>query len=164
MQTLHPDESFGHIVRNLNRLLQRELALRLARHGVSIGQWYVLRVLWLQDGLAQAEIAQRAGIAAPSVAVTLRSLAAERMIVREGHPTDQRKNVVYLTKKARQLEAPCLAAAAEVNAAALSGVAGPEIEQLLVTLGVAQRNLTGGDRADAAEGPQELRPPLTGRP
>ncbi|MBN9887106.1 MarR family winged helix-turn-helix transcriptional regulator [Salipiger abyssi] len=149
MITLPPDESFGHVIRNLNRLLQRELAQKIGRHGVGIGQWYVLRVLWIQDGLTQSEIAQRAGIAAPSVAITLRSLAAEQLIVREGHPTDQRKNVVFLTKKGRQLESPCLEAAASVNAAALSGMSQQDLAHMMALLVSAQSRLMSGDPTEA---------------
>lgn len=141
MTTLSPDDSFGHVIRNLNRLLQRELGQRIARHGVTIGHWYVLRVLWLQDGLTQSEIAQRAGIAAPSVAITLRSLAAEQLILREGHPTDQRKNVVFLTRKGRQLEAPCLEAANSVNMQALSGMSKQDVARMMDLLFVAQNQL-----------------------
>lgn len=151
MMTLPPDESFGHVIRNLNRLLQRDLAQRIARHGITIGHWYVLRVLWLQDGLTQSEIAQRAGIAAPSVAITLRSLAAEQLVVREGHPTDHRKNVVFLTKRGRQLEAPCLEAAASVNSTALAGIAQKDLACVMEVLTAAQNHLMNSDTVEATD-------------
>lgn len=145
------------MVRDMNRLLQRDLGQRLGRQGITIGYWYVLRVLWLQDGLTQSEIAQRGGIAAPSVVVAVRGLLAEKIIVRDRHPTDQRKNVIFLTKKGRQLETSCLDAAAAVNNLALTGVSNEELEVCMSVFRRVMLNLVG-DIEDQAASDSEREP------
>ncbi|MBN8937117.1 MAG: hypothetical protein J0I13_12770, partial [Rhizobiales bacterium] len=45
--------SVGYLVRDANRAFQRLLEKRVAPHGVTRGQWYFLRALWVEDGLSQ---------------------------------------------------------------------------------------------------------------
>ncbi|MBN9887105.1 MarR family winged helix-turn-helix transcriptional regulator [Salipiger abyssi] len=134
MNSLPPDRSFGHLIRDVNRYFQRELGRRIAPLGVSLGQWYALRVLWIQDGISQAEISQRAGVAAPSIVAALRSLAEHGYVVRDRHPTDQRKNIIFLTKAGRQLESICLAQAIEVNAFSLADLPEEDVETCMRVL------------------------------
>jgi MarR family transcriptional regulator, organic hydroperoxide resistance regulator len=141
MTNLPPDRSFGHMMREVNRILQKNLGQRISQHGVSLGQWYALRVLWIQDGLTQSDIAQRAGVAPPQVVAALRKLMEAGMVVRDRHPTDQRKNVIFLTKRGRQLEAPCLGEAKAVNGSALAGVSAADFEICLRVLHRAKLNL-----------------------
>ena len=63
--------SFGHSLRHVNRLIQRDLGVRVSRLGISLGQWYVLRTLWHTDGLTQTELAQKSGIAGPAMVVSV---------------------------------------------------------------------------------------------
>lgn len=129
------------MIRDVNRLFQKELGKRIAPHGVTLGQWYALRVLWIQDGLTQAEISQRAGVAAPGIVAALRSLIKRGIVVRDRHPTDQRKNLIFLTKHGRQLESVCLAEAIGVNAIALKGVSAADMETCLRVLHVARHRI-----------------------
>lgn len=138
MSDLPPDRSFGHMIRDVNLLFQRELGRRIAPLGVSLGQWYVLRVLWIQDGLSQAEISQRTGIAAPSIVAALRRLVAQGLVVRDKHPTDQRKNIIFLTKSGRQLESKCLDQARAVNELSLAGLSEDDVETCMRVLRAAR--------------------------
>lgn len=135
------------MIRDVNRLFQKELGKRIAPLNVSLGQWYALRVLWVQDGLTQAEIAQRAGVAPPGMVAALRSLIEQGIVVRDRHPTDQRKNLIFLTKRGRQLEVDCLTEAARVNEIALAGVSEADIEVCMRVLHAAR----SGIQADASE-------------
>ncbi len=137
-----PERSFGHMVREVNGLCQRMLRKRLKRYGVSSAQWYILRVLWIQDGLTLTEIALRAGVAPPQIVGGLRGLITKGIIVRDKHPSDQRKNVIFLTKRGRQLENPCLEEAIVANEVALAGVSAGDIKTFLRLLHCVKSNLT----------------------
>ena len=136
-----PERSFGHMMREVNALLQRELRERIKQYGVSLSQWYALRVLWIQDGLTQSEIAQRAGVAPPQIVAGLRILIKKGIVIRDKHPTDQRKNVIFLTKSGRQLEPLCLKEAIAVNDLALAGVSSRDFETSMRVLHRAKLNL-----------------------
>ena len=154
-----PDRSFGHMMREVNGILQRMLRERLKKYRVSSAQWYALRVLWIKDGLTQAEIAQRAGVAPPQIVGGLRKLVKEGLVVRDKHPSDQRKNVIFLTKRGRQLETPCLEEAIIANQIALAGIPAEDVKTCMRLLhrvkanlnfrshdAVARRNATGVSR------------------
>src|SRR3974390_745286 len=48
--------SVGFVVREVWRLYARCLQPRIAREGVSIGMWFVLRMFWGEEGMTQSEL------------------------------------------------------------------------------------------------------------
>jgi DNA-binding MarR family transcriptional regulator len=126
-ETYRTDESMGFLVKEAARAFVRALAPRIARHGVSPGQWYVLRILWEQDGLSQRDISRRLGIMDPSTASTLASLERDSLIRRQKHPTDRRQTLVYLTATGRELRDRTLHSAREINALAAAGLDPDEV-------------------------------------
>ena len=70
------DGSVGYQVRLTHRLIQRELQSRIAPYGVQLGMWYLLRVLWEEDGLTQRQLSQRIGIMEPTTLHTSSSTIA----------------------------------------------------------------------------------------
>ena len=56
-----PMQSIGYLCRINFRMFARELEKRIAKHGVSSGQWRSLRVLWDEDGITQRELSDRVG-------------------------------------------------------------------------------------------------------
>lgn len=153
---LPPGQSFGNMLRHVNRLIQRDLGVRVASLGITLPQWYALRTLWISDGLTQIELAQKSGVAGPAMVFAVRSLLAMELVVRKRHPHDRRKYVIFLTDKGRQLEEPALQAAIEVNDAATAGLAPGELEQCLAVLRLAYRNLIGRGIPQVPEDLDEL--------
>lgn len=121
------DESMGFLVKEAARAFIKALAPRIAHHGISPGQWFVLRILWEQDGLSQRDISKRLGIMDPSTASTLASLERDGLIRRQKHPTDRRQTLVYLTARARELRDRTLHSAREINALAAAGLDPDEV-------------------------------------
>lgn len=138
---LPPEQSFGNNLRHVNRLIQRDLGVRISSLGLSIGQWYALRTLWHSDGLTQIELAQKSGVAGPAMVIAVRTLLAMGLVARERHASDQRKYVISLTEKGRSLEVAALQAAVDANNAALSGVSADDIAACMRVLDKALGNL-----------------------
>ena len=104
----------------------RALQWRLAAHGVSFGHWTFLRILWKKEGLTQRELADEAGVTAPTTAAAIRTMEKLGYVTR-GRSADNRKNVyVRLTPKGRALEAKLVPLAEEVNEIGLRGVSQQE--------------------------------------
>src|SRR6266849_4951159 len=95
-----PVQSSGYLVRDAHRAFQHVLEQRIAPFGVTRGQWYFLRVLWIQDGLSQRELSARVGMMEPTTAVALRSMERSQLIRRLRAADDRRKVRVFLTAKA----------------------------------------------------------------
>lgn len=153
--------SFGHNLRQANRLCQRDLSNRVVRLGITIGQWYALRALWETDGLTQSELADAAGIAGPAMVSAVRALLAQGLVTRKRPKDDKRKYIITLTERGDALRHEGLMASLEANARALEGV-DPEdarvalevLKRVLANLGGALSETAGAADVDRLIGPE----------
>jgi MarR family transcriptional regulator, organic hydroperoxide resistance regulator len=124
---LPPRLSSGYLVRDAHRAFQRLLERRIASYGVTRGQWYFLRVLWITDGLSQRELSGRVGMMEPTTVIALRSMERAGLIQRVRGHDDRRKVRVFLTAKARRLRNELLGVAKSITDQAEDGVAAREL-------------------------------------
>lgn len=136
-------QSLGYLCRVNFRMFARELEKRIARHGVSSGQWRSLRVLWDEDGITQRELSDRVGATEATTVLMIRGLVRDGFVVRHSDPDDGRKMRITLTPKARKLEATLMPYVAEVNEIAVRGIRATEQKQLKRLLAVMYANLKG---------------------
>jgi DNA-binding MarR family transcriptional regulator len=118
-----PHLSSGYLVRDAHRAFQRLLERRITAYGVSRGQWYFLRVLWITDGLSQRELSARVGMMEPTTVIALRSMEKSGLIRRVRGADDRRKVRVFLTAKAKRLRGELLALARTITDEAEEGIA-----------------------------------------
>ena len=90
-------------------MFARCLQPRIAREGVSIGMWFVLRMLWDEDGMTQRELGERVGINGPTMVTALNSMERAGLVKRVHNQVDRRKINVFLTKRGREFEKQALA-------------------------------------------------------
>ncbi len=118
-----PQLSSGYLVRDAHRAFQRLLERRIAPFGVTRGQWYFLRVLWITDGLSQRELSARVGMMEPTTVIALRSMEKSGLIRRVRGDDDRRKVLVFLTAKAKRLRGELLGVARTITDEAEEGIA-----------------------------------------
>ena len=118
-----PQTSSGYLVRDAHRAFQRLLERRIAAYGVTRGQWYFLRVLWITDGLSQRELSARVGMMEPTTVIALRSMEKSGLIRRVRGDDDRRKVLVFLTAKAKRLRGELLGVARTITDEAEEGIA-----------------------------------------
>jgi MarR family transcriptional regulator, organic hydroperoxide resistance regulator len=118
-----PSLSSGYLVRDAHRAFQRLLERRIASYGVTRGQWYFLRVLWMTDGLSQRELSARVGMMEPTTVIALRSMEKAGLVRRARSGDDRRKARVMLTAKAKRLRNELLGVARTITDEAEAGVA-----------------------------------------
>ncbi len=123
-------ESFGYVVNHLGRLFARALEKRLAAHGVALGQFAPLIVLWEEEGVTQSEIARRLDLEQPTVANTLRRMERDGLVHLSPDPNNRRQVLIYLTDKGRALNGPLTAEARAINAEASAALSAEEREAL----------------------------------
>ncbi len=138
------EDSLGFQVRDLNRLMQRALAERIAAAGVTSGAWYFLRVLWEEEGLTARELADRLGMQEPTAVIALRGMEAAGWIIRTRSAEDRRKVHIHLTPAGRALRERLLPEARAVIAAATRGLDAGDRAALLALLRRARANLQAG--------------------
>jgi len=123
-----PIESAGYLVRDAHRAFQKLLEKRIAAHGISRGQWYFLRVLWIEDGLSQRELSGRVGMMEPTTVIALRSMEKAGLIRRSRSSEDKRVTNVWLTAKAKRMREQMLLLARAINEVAGQGVSREEFD------------------------------------
>ena len=141
-----PGSSIGYLTRIAFRSFSRKLETMTIEHGVTAGQWRFLRVLWQGDGITQRELSRKVGMKEPTTVIALKSLERSGFVVRAQSEIDRRRSHVFLTDKAKALEAELLPCVAEVNRTATRGMSAADSAKLRDLLRQVNRNLE-----DAAE-------------
>jgi DNA-binding MarR family transcriptional regulator len=77
----------------------------LDRLGITYPQYLVLSALWEEDGRTVGAIAERLSLEPSTVTPLVKRLEASSLVSRTRHPEDERRVVVALTQRGRELEA-----------------------------------------------------------
>lgn len=131
MPTSGLENSIGYLFRDTHRLIGRLLNSRLEKSGLRVGEWYILRALWQEEGITQRELSLRIGMGEPNVVTTLSRLEKSGIIMRKIDPSDNRRRLVGLTVKGRDLEQKLAPIAQEVNAVIATPLTAAEQQQLV---------------------------------
>ncbi|MGB7102013.1 MAG: MarR family transcriptional regulator [Xanthobacteraceae bacterium] len=117
-----PNDRLAHLVKDAARALLRALQLRLTAHGVSLGHWTFLRILWEKDGITQRELSEQAGVMEPTTTSALNAMERLGYVVRRKMPGNKKKVFVFLTPRGRLLKAKLVPFAEQVNEVAIHNV------------------------------------------
>jgi DNA-binding MarR family transcriptional regulator len=128
------NSSLGYQVNHAARLFAQALNQRIAPLGVVPGQFAQLLAVFEADGQTQRQLCEQVGIEQPTMANTLQRMERDGLIRREPDPTDGRRARVLLTKRARDIERPLIAAARTVNATASRGLNAQDVATVLAAL------------------------------
>tara|TARA_B110000977_G_scaffold51482_1_gene69952 strand:+ start:1532 stop:1987 length:456 start_codon:yes stop_codon:yes gene_type:complete len=142
IEYLEPIHSVGYLARINFRAFSKALEKLIEPHGVSAGQWRVLRVLWEHDGVTQRELCRKVGITEATGVKGIASLAAAGFVKRTIDTRDKRKIIITLTPHARTLEAKLIPMVVEVNERALEGITKKEADIVRRVLAKTYFNLT----------------------
>ena len=145
-----PDDRLAHLVKDATRALLRALQMRLTAHGVSLGHWTFLRILWERDGLTQRELSEEAGVMEPTTFSALNAMEKLGYIARRQMPDNRKKVYVFLTPKGRELKDKLVPLAEDVNRIAVAGVPADHIAATRRTLLAIIENLAR-DEAETAD-------------
>ncbi len=135
------ETSVGYLLRDTYRVFTKVLQARISAHGVTIGQWYFLRVLWDEDGLTQRELSLRVGMMEPTTVTALNGMEKRGYVRRVRNTEDKRKVNIYLTETGQALRNVLLPQAIDVNIRSVAGVSLDDVETVRRTLHAMKRNL-----------------------
>jgi MarR family transcriptional regulator, organic hydroperoxide resistance regulator len=133
--------SFGHRVRTLARRIDRAMLTRVGRYGLTMPQYYVLRELYIEEGITQRELSDRLNLTEAASVAALARMEQTGLILRVRDTVDRRKINVYLSPKARKLRAPLHRHALDVNALARDGLSDADIMRFRTIIDHMERNL-----------------------
>ena len=124
-------DSATYLASQLAKAFSRSLQQRAADLGFSPGQFPVLMELWAEDGLTQKQLLDRVDIEQATMANTLARMDRDGLIERRPHPSDRRAQLIFLTSRAKALEADAIAAAQAADEALFQGFRRFEKELML---------------------------------
>lgn len=136
------EDSLGYVINHVARVFARALHEAIAPMGVVPGQFAQLLALYERDGVTQQELCDIVEIEQPTMANTLNRMERDGLIERRPHPTDGRKQLIFLTDHARRLEGQLVEAAIDVNRRAIRDLSEEEHQDLLAVLRQLGSNLT----------------------
>jgi MarR family transcriptional regulator, organic hydroperoxide resistance regulator len=122
-----PNDELAHLVKDASRAFSRSLQLRLAEHGVAVGHWAFLRILWRSDGITQHALSVEAGVMEPTTLTALRAMESLGYLVREQLPDNHKNIYVKLTPAGRRLKRRLVPLAESVNDVACTGLSAAEL-------------------------------------
>jgi MarR family transcriptional regulator, organic hydroperoxide resistance regulator len=142
-----PLASYGYQVRATHRAFDRLLQQQLAEHKLNNGFWYVLRVLWEQEGLTQRELSREVNLTESSMVLMLNAMQTANLVRRNRDRLDKRRLRIHLTPKARALKRKLLPYAGKINAIAAQGISVKDRAVMLAVLAKMKHNLETAARA-----------------
>jgi DNA-binding MarR family transcriptional regulator len=148
---LRLQETLGFLLSDATRTMTRTFSARIGAHGVGMGIFQFLRILWEEDGLTQSQLAARTRVREPSAADALYDLERRGLVRRIADRVDRRKMCVLLTAEGRKLYDLVMPDIAATNGIMLAGFSAAEQEVLKSMLRRIRGNLA------AAEAPPSVR-------
>ncbi|MBW9063190.1 MarR family transcriptional regulator [Rhizobium herbae] len=133
-------DSATYLASLLAKSFSRALQQRGQKLGFAPGQFPVLLELWSEEGLTQKQLLDRLDIEQATMANTLARMERDGLILRKKHPTDKRAQQIFLTDKARAMEAEAKAAAIAADQSLFSGFRHFERELMLEYMRMAIAN------------------------
>ncbi len=124
---LEPMHSVGYLTRVNFRMFSAALERLTLPHGVSGGQWRLLRVLWEEDNITQRVLSERTGTKEATTVHAVRSLINAGLVIQTPCSEDKRKRYITLTARARRLRAKLMPLAMQVNEQALAGISAEHV-------------------------------------
>lgn len=127
---LEPDESPGFVVRKTNIAVGNALRRRLSKYGLTLGQYYIMRALWINEGQSQRALSEAVGTTEPTTASVLRMLEKNGLIRRTRNQQDRRTINIFLTENGLEMKRELLLMAMGVNEIATRGLSQHDIEEI----------------------------------
>jgi DNA-binding MarR family transcriptional regulator len=127
-QYLSTRDSTGFLVRSLHQAFNKILAQRISHANLTTAQWFFLRALWEQDGVAQRELSNSVGLTESTTVAALKIMEKNGLVKRRRDQRDSRRIIVSLTTKGRKLERDLLPGVLEINKIAHKGLSAREVK------------------------------------
>ena len=89
-----------------HKLLRAASDEAMSRHGVRVGQNLLLELLWQTDALTPGQVAERLGVATPTVVKSASRMEAAGLVTKTRDPHDARLVRLHLTDRGREVREP----------------------------------------------------------
>jgi len=109
------------------------------RFGLTGAKWKIIVVLSMKEGITQKHIADMAFVEAPTLVPVIDKMEKEGYLTRQSDPNDRRNNLIFMTKKSKEIVDPIIDCILEIRNMGLNkiskkdmGTAKKVLEQIIV--------------------------------
>ncbi len=98
------------------------------RFGLTSAQWKIIVVLSIKEGITQKNIADMAFVEAPTLVPVIDKMEKEGYLTRQPDPKDRRNNLIFMTKKSKDIVDPIVDSVLEVRNIGLKKISKKDME------------------------------------
>lgn len=139
------DDSLDFLIRDTRRLLLKNIESRLGQHGIPLGAWFPLRILYEEDGITQRELSRRLGYLDAAAGAIVEVMEKLALVRRVRNSDDRRKINVFLTPLGRRIGKKTVHDMQEINERIEAGFSRREADTLRALLRRVHHNLSAPD-------------------
>ena len=124
----------SELIRDISRLYTLRVRIEAENLGIKNSYRALLTQLYIKDGGTQLSLAEKTGMKAPTISVTLRKLEKEGLVNRIVDESDLRKTHFFLTDKGKQTTEALNKSIDRINDDFVKGLSAEEKDFFIKTL------------------------------
>jgi len=98
------------------------------RFGLTGAKWKIIAVLSIKEGITQKHIADMVFVEAPTLVPVIDQMEKEGYVTRQSDPNDRRNNLIFMTKKSKDIVDPIIDCILEIRNMGLDKVSKKDME------------------------------------
>ena len=98
------------------------------RFGLTAAKWKIIVVLSMKEGITQKHIADMAFVEAPTLVPVIDKMEKEGYLTRQSDPKDRRNNLIFMTKKSKDIVDPIIDSILEIRNMGLNKISKKDME------------------------------------
>ena len=129
MKTLDLKESIGLLLKTSAKTWEKAADIELReRFGLTGAKWKIIVALSVKEGITQKHIADMVFVEAPTLVPVIDRMEKEGYLTRQADPRDRRNNLIFMTKKSKDIMDPIIDCILEVRNMGLNKISKKEME------------------------------------
>ena len=124
----------AELIKDISRLYTLRVRIEAENLGIKNAYRALLTQLYIKDGGTQLSLAEKTGMKAPTISITLRKMEKEGLVNRIVDESDLRKTHVFLTEKGKQTTEALNRSIDKINDDFVKGLSADEKEFFIKTL------------------------------
>lgn len=129
MKTLDLKESIGLLLKTSAKTWEKAADIELrGRFGIAGAKWKIIVALSIKEGITQKHIADMVFVEAPTLVPVIDKMQKEGYLTRQADPNDRRNNLIFMTKKSKDLVDPIIDCILDIRNMGLNKISKKDME------------------------------------
>ena len=129
MKTLDLKESIGLMLKTSAKTWEKAADIELKeRFGLTSAKWKIIVALSIKEGITQKHIADMIFVEAPTLVPVIDKMEKEGYLTRQSDPVDRRNNMIFMTKKSKDIVDPIIDSILEIRNMGLNKISKKDME------------------------------------